>query len=224
MCFSAGASFGAGIALSAVGVITLQKAKHPSQTMFAAIPLIFSFQQLIEGVVWLSFMNPAYLSWREPASYAFLVFAQVIWPFWVPMSFLMLEDENRRIRLLKYLLAIGVVVSVFLAFSLMFFSVESSMSEHHISYRVGFPDFFLKYGWIFYVLATVVPSFVSGIKKMWAFGLTVLLSYILARLFFADYSISVWCFFAAIISLVIYFLVKEIQKPLLKFGTYYSKL
>ncbi len=224
MCFSAGASFGAGIALAAAGVMTLQKATNRSQTMFAAIPLLFSFQQLIEGMVWLSFMNPAYVAWRVPASYAFLVFAHVIWPFWTPMSFLLLEKEKKRIRVLQYLSAIGVIVSAFLAFSLINYHVESSVGDHHIAYRVGFPPFFLKYGWILYVLATAAPPFVSGLKKMWAFGLTVLLAYVFARLFFFEYDISVWCFFAAVISLFIYFIMKEIQKPLPKFETYYNKL
>ena len=55
MCFSASASFAAGTALVAVGAVTLSKAGHRAELGYAAIPLLFGVQQLIEGVIWLTF-------------------------------------------------------------------------------------------------------------------------------------------------------------------------
>ena len=60
MCFSATASFTAGAVLLGVGTLTLRSAlasrhSHRRRDLpFAAIPLLFAIQQLIEGVVWLT--------------------------------------------------------------------------------------------------------------------------------------------------------------------------
>jgi hypothetical protein len=51
MCFSATASFVAGSALSAVGAVTITKAKRKAEIPFATIPLLFGIQQLTEGLI-----------------------------------------------------------------------------------------------------------------------------------------------------------------------------
>ena len=55
MCFSATASFVAGSALVVLGVATLRATRRKSEIPFAAIPLLFGIQQLVEGLLWLSF-------------------------------------------------------------------------------------------------------------------------------------------------------------------------
>jgi hypothetical protein len=57
MCFSASVSFTAGTALIALGAVTLKKAGHGAELAYAAIPLLFGVQQLIEGLLWLSFSS-----------------------------------------------------------------------------------------------------------------------------------------------------------------------
>ena len=57
MCFSASASFIAGTTLCAVGVATIKRTEARSELPLAMIPLMFGVQQLIEGVVWLTFTN-----------------------------------------------------------------------------------------------------------------------------------------------------------------------
>ena len=54
MCFSATASFIAGTGLSVLGVATLRATRRKEEIPFAAIPLLFGFQQIVEGVLWLS--------------------------------------------------------------------------------------------------------------------------------------------------------------------------
>ena len=60
MCFSAGASFSAGVVLSVIGVATIRIVKHPSQLLFACIPIIFAVQQISEGVLWKTLPDPAF--------------------------------------------------------------------------------------------------------------------------------------------------------------------
>ena len=59
MCFSAPASFIAGTALTSIGVAALRQTKTGSEIPFAMIPLLFGVQQLIEGVIWLTFSYDA---------------------------------------------------------------------------------------------------------------------------------------------------------------------
>lgn len=59
MCFSATASFAAGAGLLVVGAITLRQARRRAEMPFAAIPLLFGIQQLIEGALWLTFPDKA---------------------------------------------------------------------------------------------------------------------------------------------------------------------
>jgi hypothetical protein len=77
MCFSAIASFGAGIVLAVIGVATIKKATHPSQIIFAGIPLIFCVQQITEGFLWLALANPGNSSLQQFTTYTFLSFAQI---------------------------------------------------------------------------------------------------------------------------------------------------
>ena len=54
MCFSATASFSAGIILTVIGVASIKKAHHKSQLLFASIPFVFGIQQFAEGNVLLT--------------------------------------------------------------------------------------------------------------------------------------------------------------------------
>ena len=78
MCFSATASFGSGTLLLAIGTVTLRMARCPAERPYAAIPLLFAIQQLVEGVVWLSFGGPAWLNFVATQVYSF--FSHVLWP------------------------------------------------------------------------------------------------------------------------------------------------
>ena len=91
MCFSASASFGAGIVLSVIGIASLKKVQHASQIPFAALPLIFAIQQFSEGILWLVLPNLEYLILRQVITYVFLFFAQIVWPVWVPFAILLLD-------------------------------------------------------------------------------------------------------------------------------------
>jgi len=51
MCFSATASFVTGAVLFAGGVAAVKFSENSRQLPFSAIPLIFSFQQIIEGML-----------------------------------------------------------------------------------------------------------------------------------------------------------------------------
>ncbi|MDI1355195.1 MAG: hypothetical protein PSX36_09765 [bacterium] len=212
MCFSASASFGAGILLSAVGVASLTKVHDKAEILFAAIPLVFGVQQISEGLLWLSFSGYLSLSLQAPATFIFLFFAQSVWPLMVPLSILKFEKNIKRKKIERVLTFIGAVVAVYLTYCLINFHVQATVVGQHISYRQDYPVNLGRFGGILYLLATLLPPFISGIKKMWALGSAILISYFLTVIFYEEYVISVWCFFASVISLVVLFIMYTVEK------------
>lgn len=212
MCFSAEASFGAGVVLTAIGFASIKKAKSPSQIPFAIIPLIFGVQQITEGFLWLALLNPEYASLQQVAIYNFLFFAQVVWPAWGPFAILKLEPKEKRSLVSKTLVGIGAAVSIYLGFCLINYPVEASIIGNHISYHEKFPSSLRFYVGALYAISTIVPAFYSHINRMWMLGITVVISYIITAIFYTDYIISVWCFFASIISIAIYVIIQSLEK------------
>src|SRR5690349_1918144 len=110
MCFSTGASIGAGAVLSVIGILSVKKAREPHQYIFAGIPLLFCLQQWIEGVVWMSFTTEGWEQYRSLASMGFLFIGQVLWPIFLPVSIMLFQEENRRKLIFKLMLAAGILV------------------------------------------------------------------------------------------------------------------
>ncbi len=212
MCFSATASFSAGIILSTIGVASIKKAETKSQLAFASIPLIFAVQQITEGFLWLALSNPDFATMQWPATYLFLFFAQVVWPFWVPYSILKIEKNARKRKVKRGLMALGAAVSLYLGYCLIAFPVEASISGMHITYEQAYPAALSLIVGLLYIIATIVPPFFSSVRKMWLLGTAILISYIITSVFYTDYIVSVWCFFASIISIAVYVIILEMKK------------
>jgi len=95
MCFSANASFGAGVILTVIGVASIKKCHHPYMLLFASIPLLFGIQQIAEGILWVTLPQPDNVNIKKAAKYSYLVFAQVLWPIWVPISIMLMEKMKQ---------------------------------------------------------------------------------------------------------------------------------
>jgi len=218
MCFSAGASFTAGVVLSTVGVANQRKVKKQSQMLFALIPLLFGLQQFAEGVLWVTLKIGVY-SWLQNAStYIFLVPALVIWPLVIPLSMWFMEERKKRKNILTGLIVMGGMVSIFYAFCLTSYNVIPRINNFHIQYIHEFPQTPVDIVYLFYIISTVAPLFVSSVKRMWLFGILILLSYLVTAIFFTGYLTSVWCFFAALISVAIYWILSDSKTTVPKMG------
>jgi hypothetical protein len=212
MCFSAAASFIASGVLTAVGVVSLSKCHHPRQRAFAAIPLIFAVQQFIEGWVWLALHDGSRPLELIDLSRAFLFFAMVLWPAWVPFSLLRMEKQPRRRKLLGWTLAAGTAVALYHARSLMVTAPSAVIGGHHVHYAVEYPGHLERFTELLYFVSTVVAVFISSIRRMWILGLAVLVAYLIARHYAIGNVTSVWCYFAALISVVILYLLHQERK------------
>jgi hypothetical protein len=217
MCFSAGASFGAGAVLSAVGVITLRSVRNRSQIPFASIPMLFALQQFAEGLVWLSLTNGHFSGWRSFSANLFLIFAQVLWPVWIPCAILLIEKNPKRRLLLRMLLGIGIALAGSLAYYMLTLPMKAQIINRHIDYTLNIPVVFTWISSILYFFSPVLPTFVSTTKRVYLLGIAIVISYLFTKVFYEAQLISVWCFFAALISvLVLYILVKLNEQPVYK--------
>ena len=197
MCFSATASFSAGAFLLGLGTLTLKSARSPRELPFAAIPLLFAIQQLSEGVIWLTFRYEApQLNAVMTDVYSF--FSHVLWPIYVPLTVLLIEPRGRRRGALLAFVAAGLAVGVYLLYFLVAFPIVSRPTGQHIEYVS--PHFFAAAVMTLYLLSTTVSPILSTHRVVKVFGVLALLSFGGAYFFYATWFISVWCFFAAILS------------------------
>ncbi len=200
MCFSATASFTAGSVLTAIGVVTLTKTERPSEVPFAMIPLLFGVQQLIEGIVWLTFSADA-PQLRQVTTYAYSVFSHVLWPIYIPFAFRVLETAPWRRSAMLWFQAAGIAVGLYLLYMIITRTVVAEIVGQHIAYQS--PHFYVKPVIALYVAATCFTGFFSSHSFVKLFGVLTVLSFIATYVFYAHALISVWCFFAAILSVLI---------------------
>ena len=200
MCFSATASFSAGTVLLGMGVLTLKAARRPREWPFAAIPLLFAIQQLIEGVIWLTFSADAPLL-NTVMTHAYSFFSHVLWPVYLPVAVLMIEPPGGRRRTLKALVLAGAAVGIYLLYVLVVFPVVSRPTGQHVEYDS--PHFFAVEVMALYLVSTTLSPLLSALRGVKVFGALALLSFGAAYYFYATWFISVWCFFAALLSTVI---------------------
>ncbi|MEO6902767.1 MAG: DUF6629 family protein [Bacteroidia bacterium] len=212
MCFSATASFSAGAILAIVGVASLKKVQTSSQFMFALFPVFFSIQQFTEGAVWISLTNTNYQYWKSIPIYIFVFFAQIFWTIWVPLSFYLMEKNRIRKKILFLFVAIGSAISLFHFYNFIFFDVTASIKPYHIYYDLDFP---LRHNLIMevlYLLVIIVPALISSIHRTYLLGILLFTSFLITNLYFKDYIISVWCFFSALISILVYAIMKDLKE------------
>ena len=209
MCFSATASFIAGVSLSVLGVATVKKAERKAEIPFAMIPLLFGVQQIIEGMLWLSFRFDAPLL-NVSMTYLFTLFSHVLWPIYVPFSIGLMESVAWRKKMITAFLITGIAVGLYLLYFIVRFPVTSEVHEHMVyvlPYVKEHPVL------EFYLAATCIAPFFSSHKIINIFGVLALLLFMVAYWFYTVAFFSMWCFFAALLSAVIYLHFKFENKP-----------
>ncbi len=200
MCFSATASFVAGGTLSAAGIAVLRRARTRERIPIASIPLLFGVQQLVEGVVWLTFSSHPTI--HAAATVLFALFSHVLWPFYIPLAVMLNETGPRRRKALKWMLVFGVSVSIYMLYYVLTGPVYSEIVQNCIYYYLPYSESYLLLA--AYVVATCVCCFISSHKFIRTFGLAVFGGLIISLWYYLYAFYSVWCYFAAILSLIIY--------------------
>ena len=200
MCFSATASFVAGASVSAAGAFALARATERPELPYAAIPLLFGIQQLIEGALWLVQASDA--SGREaPLTFSYSLFSHVLWPIYVPFAALLLEGVAWRRGWMVAFAAAGSAAGLYLLFNMLRFPIEARIVRGHIEYVS--PHFYALLVMTGYLAGTCLSLLFSSHRYVVLFGVAALGSFIYSYVVYTRWLISVWCFFAAALSVLV---------------------
>lgn len=221
MCFSAEVSFISAGVLGITAALTYKNIQTPSLRWGALLPLFFGIQQLIEGFIWLS-LNKLEIPTSQLTflNYIYLSFALLFWPIFIPLSLKIMEVDPSRKKWFNLFIFIGFIYNILILIN--FYILEKTPPEvsvngmqKSIQYQLLSPSpFRLQFFYILYYLATLVPPFISGLKKMWILAVVNVIGFFIAQSYYKDSFLSVWCFFAACISFLLYLILLINDRPL----------
>jgi hypothetical protein len=201
MCFSATANFVGSAVLGTVGAVTLTRVKHRRELLFAALPMLFAIHQFIEGFVWLGLdgiLSPAV---AHNMGAAFMLYAQGLLPFLLPLSVLLFEPNAKSRRRMLPFLALGGATTLYILWALTAFPLQLYIRGNSIVYINQATNNTAVA--VFYVIATCGSLFFSEIKMMVIFG-AANLAILLVVMEVKRYAFtSLWCAYAAIASVII---------------------
>ena len=215
MCFSAAANFTGSGALGAIGAVTLTKVKHRREMLFASLPVLFAIHQFIEGFVWLGLDGVLSPGVTHATGAAFMLYAQGLLPFLLPLSVLLFEaDVKSRRRMLPFVV-IGGATTLYILWALTAYQLQVYVRGDSIVYINQATNNTAVA--VLYVIATCGSLFFSRIRPMIAFGianLTILLIVMGVKRYAFT---SLWCAYAAVASLIIvvYFWKSSEDRPFL---------
>jgi hypothetical protein len=138
--------------------------------------------------------------------------ALVIWPSMIPFSVLHMEESKKRKKFLYALLLLGGILSAYYAYCLVVYNVNPVIMGFHIQYNNDFPQSLALISFIIYLIVTITPLFISSIKRTHLMGALMTLSCLITGIFFSQYLTSVWCFFAALLSGVVFWILSDSRK------------
>jgi hypothetical protein len=217
MCFSAPVSFAASAVLVTTGSYCVKTSidKNKRYLLLACIPLIFGLQQFCEGLVWLSIQrgDPGFI---KLSSLGFMFFAFALWPIMAPLAVFFIEKkENGTLKKFLFILTlVGIAVGLLVYLPLILGGVAftTDVINYSINYETARPLLLKAFYVGLYLLAVVPAFFIASEKRLKYFGGLLVLSILLALV--ANYAAfySVWCFFSAIFSAYIGYIIYQLPK------------
>jgi hypothetical protein len=215
MCFSATANFvGSGV-LGTIGVVTLTKVKHRRELLFASLPTLFAVHQFTEGFVWLGFDGILSPTVTHNMGAAFMLYAQGLLPFLVPLSVMLFEPTRESRRRMLSFVVIGGATALYVLWGLTAYPTDIYVRDNSIVY-INHATNNITVA-VLYVIATCGSLFFSKIRMLVVFGGTNLAILLIVDAIKRYAFTSVWCAYAAIASVIIlvYFWRSSRHRPFL---------
>jgi hypothetical protein len=213
VCFSATASFvGSGV-LATIGIATLTKVKHRRELLFAALPTLFAVHQVIEGFVWLGLHGTLSPAMAHNMGAAFILYAQGLLPFLIPLSVLLFESDAKNRRRMLPFAVLGGFTTLYMLWALTAYSSQVYVEGDSIVYVNPGTNYTAVA--VVYIIATCGSLFFSKVTDMVIFG-AVNFIVLLAVMAVKRYAFtSVWCAYAAVASVIIlaYFWKSGSERP-----------
>lgn len=219
MCFSATVSYGAAAVLVPTGLYAVQQARQlrPPYFVMALVPIFFGVQQAFEGRVW-QLIEAGDAAGAVPFALAFHFFSHFLWLWWIPLASYVVEESPLRKRIFLGVGTFGLLAGGLVFFAMLFNPAWMTVEvEHHslvynvhadwqapIEVNIPIPASAL------YGLIILVPLLFSGHRHLRVFGVLVALSIALASAAYGYAFVSVWCFFAAVLSIYFVFVLRRL--------------
>jgi hypothetical protein len=207
MCFSAEASFALAAALTSAAAFTVSRTWRGDRRWLglALFPAGFAVQQAAEGALWLA-LDTGDAAGAALASRGFLFFSHVFWLAWVPFSTFLIEPDPRRRRILGWLTVAGAAFGASIGGPSL--ALSDWLSVEVVQGSIEYHTTLIWDGVLgrtplraIYAAIILAALFVSSHRSMAAFGGLILASLAFTLWLRPFAFISVWCFFAAILSL-----------------------
>lgn len=223
MCLSATVSFSAAAVLVSTGVYAANQAKQlPTPYMlWALVPVLFGLQQAFEGGVWLA-LDAGNASSAVPFALGFHFFSHFLWLWWFPLCSYLIEPNQPSYinRLRNKLFSTCAILGVFagsLVYTFLLLHAEWMtvlINEKSIVYDFQVPyrsDIHMPITpAMLYVMIILLPLFFSSHKQIRIFGVLVMLSMLITTTINNAAYVSVWCFFAAGLSLYLAYMIRHV--------------
>lgn len=202
MCFSATASFVSSGVIAVIGVATLRHVREPRALLFAAVPLLFALHQFCEGLVWLGLDGKIGKVALDHVAFLFTLYAQGILPLLMPLAVVLMEPPGRRRSIILGLTGVGALVFVWDVTGLIAYPTHTFIDFQSISYRNPATGNLVVSG--LYILATCGALLLSTHRVVRWYGVLNVIGLTIVQIV-RDYAFaSVWCFYAALLSIMIY--------------------
>ncbi len=211
MCFSETVSFSAAAGLTLLGIGTIRQTTSSSQLLLASFPCLFALQQALEGFVWLGKSNSYVSEFGAIYTYGFLLFATLLWLVFSPLAIYLLETDTEKKRLLLGLAIGGLFLGVYLFSWIVSHGIEPQTFSGNLLYDLSFIPFYETSKYL-YLAIIVLPFAIAHSFALKLFSGLVASSFLLAQLLFHATMVSVWCFFAAVLSGFLYLTIADIYR------------
>jgi len=202
MCFSATASFAASGVLATIGVATLRHVREPRALLFASVPLLFAAHQFSEGIVWLALHGELGRVALDHAVLLFTVYALGILPLLMRAAVALMEPPGRRRTVIVGLTIVGALVCLWDIAGLVLFPTHAFIEHFSIAYLNAMTSNIVVS--VFYIVATCGALLLSSHRVVRTYGVVNVVGLTIVHLVKGYAFASVWCFYAAILSVMLY--------------------
>lgn len=198
MCWSASADLAAGTVIVALGALGVALARHKRDLPLAALPLVFGVHQLLESRIYHeSYGQGDVLTGGLVTAWTFIAFALL--PAYAPLALLLAERQRTRPQ--WGCAACGIPVAIVMLFVVFGGSTHALDRGTVMDYGGGIPLLPLILG--LYLVATILPFVLSPERTMRELGIGLVVGAIAAGLIDTVGFASIWCAFAAVVSVLI---------------------
>jgi len=190
-------------AIFVIGILTLKKVSSPNEVVFASLPLLFSLHQFTQGFVWLGMYGLIGDRALHMSETIFVFYAQGLLQFLVPLALWLIEPVSIRKHIIGILMYLGAFLTAYSLWKLSIVPTNVSLVDGVLSYaNPATEQLWLGFG---YVLTTCGALMLSSSIAIQLFGWLNLLGLTIIYLLKPYGFTSLWCLYAAAVSVLLYF-------------------